>query len=244
MEELYLSRLEIRRSAHARLGFSSGQALMVNDQHNEFIRGAAREVAQACPWVNTKRSTRPSVGIDQRFVNYPTGATAGSIIQIGVWDAGASQYCVLRRGVIPVQLDDEPIVDEGEPASVAARGIPTLYEVRNQIEIYPRPDQEYELKIDYVLTVDLSGDDVVSIVDAEAVILLVCAEIYAFQGDVEQARFYRAKYDAQIRALATGQRHDLTMSKRGSYERRLAGAKNPLGDYEPNSGAWPSRTPT
>ncbi len=80
-----------------------------------------------------------------------------------------------------------------------------------------------------------------SIVDAEAIILATCAEIYAFQGDADQGRYFRQKFDERIRKLAQGQSHDLTLDRRTSYRRRVAGGgRSPLGNYEPTSGAWPS----
>jgi hypothetical protein len=244
--EIYLSRQEIRRRVHARLGFvtNDAQAPQVLEQHNELIRAAALEVAQACPWVSTKREAFLDVEIDQRYLTYPTGCGPGSIIQLGVWDEGEGRYAALRRGVIPVELDDEPLVEEGEPASVSGRGRPILYEVRDQIELYPRADQAYEVKLDYVISLDLAADDTVSNVDAEAVILASIAEVYAFQQDVAQARFFREKLDERIRKLAQGQRHNLKVSRRTSYQRRVQGGTSPLGDYEPNSGSWPSVMPS
>lgn len=249
--EIFASRLEIRRRLQARMGVVTGtaQAPLVQDQLNEFIRAAALEVYTVCQWARAQLEARVTVGIDQRFVDYPANATGGNIIAIGVWDS-SSRYLQLRRARIQVQLDDEPLVDEGEPASVSGRGQPQLYEPKTQIEIWPRPDQTYELKIDYTQNPELATDATVSVVDAESIILWALADAYDFQGDLELAKVARDKYRhriGQLRAWAS----TAEVFKRGRLHRLVVNGARvgdgqvflPGGDL-PNSGSWPAVMPS
>jgi hypothetical protein len=223
--EIYLSLSEIRRRAHARVGFSSSQSpSWCYTQHNEFIRAAALEVAQSCPWVNTRARFARHHRHRPALVDYPAGATAGSIVQIGAWDAGASRYCMLRRGIIPLALDDEPLVDEGEPASVAGRGIPQLYEPKDQIEICaaPRPGVRAQDRLRAVP--DLATEDTESIVDAEAIILLSSPKSTRSRATpsrrASSARSTTSASASSRRASATP--HDV--KRASSYRRRARGA--------------------
>lgn len=249
--EVYADRAEIRRRMLSRMGFVTGdsQAGLTTHQFNEFIRSAALEIYSRCPWVAAQRETFIDIGIDQRFVNYPDNATAGNIIQIGVWDAAASRYVALRRARIQITKDDEPLVEEGEPASVTNRGRPIQYEPKAQIELWPRADQAYALKIDHTVSPDLGGDGVVSVVDAECIVLWACADAFDFQGDGKLADNARAKCDKRIGKLRHAQ-HTKEPIKRGRLSRLVANGATivddqvvmPGGDL-PNSGTYPSVMP-
>lgn len=243
--ELYLNRREIRRRIQARMGHvtNDSQAPQVMEQFNEFIRSAAYEVYRRCPWSATQQETTVSVGIDQRFINYPTNVGPGEIVSIGVWLETEQAYRQLRRGRITVAMDDEPLVEIGEPTSAAGRGTPSVYETKAQIEIWRRPDQAYRLKIDHTVSPNLESDEQVSVVDAEAIIMWAIADAYDFQGDERLATIARQKFDTRISSLI-GEQNPATTIKRGRYD-RLAVANRRLGsDYVPDSGVWPSTVPT
>ena len=239
--EIYLPRREIRRRIQARLGHvtNDAQAPLVMEQINEWIRAASTAVTKRCQWATSQRETREDVGIDQRFVNYPANAGPGNIVAIAVWDADASRFRQLRRGVIPLAVDDEPLVEEGEPDSEAGRDRPEVYELKAQIELWPRPDQAYRLKIDHTVSTELADDDTPSLVDAEAIILLAMAEAFDFQGDSRLADVKRAQFDEHVRALVAAQ-HPLTTIRRGGLDRLSVSGRRGE-DYVPDSGAWPSR---
>jgi hypothetical protein len=243
--ELSLNRLEIRRRMNARLGntTNTAQAPQNQEQHNAFIDAAAEAVYMRCPWQRTMRETFVDVGIDQRFVNYPTSAGPGNIQSIGLWDETAMAYRTLRRGIIPVTLDDEPLVTIGEPDSVPGRGQPELYELKAQIELWRRPDQEYQLKIDHTVHTSFADDTTASIVDAESIILLAMADAYDFQGDTELARTQRRKFEERLRQLMSSQ-HPLTTIKRGRFDRLADRHRTGTSGYRPDSGAWPSVMPS
>lgn len=243
MSELFINRKEIRRRVLARLGFTTNdsQAPLNLEQTNEFIRAAAEAVYLRCPWSQAMRETRVSIGIDQRFLNYPANAGPGNIQAIGLWLADEQRYATLRRGRIQVALDDDPVVDIGEPDSVANRGRPELYELKKQIELWRRPDQAYELKIDHTISPNFEGDDDVSVVDGESIILLAMAESYDFQGDQRLADMARGKFEDRIRKLIADQ-SPLTQVRRGRYDRLSVSARPDT--YVPDSGQWPSRMPS
>jgi hypothetical protein len=240
--EIHLPRREIRRRIQARLGFTTNdaQAPLVMEQINEWIRAAASEVYKRCPWAQTQQETTAEVGIDQRFIDYPQHAGPGNIIAIGLWFEGETRYRQLRRGRIPVTLDDDPIVDTGEPDSVAARATPSLYELKNQIELWPRADQAYRLKIDHTISPEIADDTTDSVVDAEAIILHVMAEAYDNQGDDRLADGKRRQFEAQIARLI-GEQSPMQQMRRGRYDRLSVGRRTDGNDYVPDSGTWPSR---
>lgn len=240
--EIFATRQEIRRRMNARMGFTtnSSQAPLNLEQHNEFIRAAAAQVLQDCPWQNTMRETRVTVGIDQRFLNYPANATGSNILGVAYWNTDQKRYLPILRSRITARHDDEPLVDEGEPASVDNRGSPLLYEPKAQIEIWPRPDQSYELKIDHTVSPQMGSEDELSIVDAELIILAAMADAFEFQGDNNLAGIQRAKYDRRLRLLCN-QQGAMPPIVRSSLRRMVR--PRSLG-YEPDSGAWPSEVPT
>lgn len=241
--EVYAQKKEIRRRLLARLGYQTddSQGPLVTARLNETIRASALEIYRLqAEWVNTQRETRVNVGIDQRFVNYPTGATAGNILAIGVWDG--TRYLPLRRARITLSNDDEPLVDEGEPASIAGRAMPTLYECKAQIEIWARPDQAYELKIDHTINPDLENDSDTSIVDAEAIIQMCLAECYRHDGDLQTAATYDTKVTARLNSLRAWESTRETHSRNDVVRLRMNGY-SVRGDL-PNSGQWPSVMPT
>lgn len=239
--EIHLTRQEIRRRIQARLGHvtNDGQALMVKEQIDEWIRAAAIAVYKRCTWAQTQTETTDSIGIDERFLNYPTNAGPGNIIAIGVWVEAESRYRQLRRGVIPLAADDEPLVEIGEPDSVAGRGCPQIYEPKAQLEFWPRPDMEYRLKIDHTVSPEMGDESTPSVVDGEAIILHAMAEAFDFQGDDRLANVKRAQYEEQIRALIAEQ-HPLTTMRRGRLD-RLSVGRRVNANYIPDSGVWPSR---
>lgn len=238
--ETYQTREEIRRRVQARLGMVSNddQASQILVQMNEWIRAACQEVFLRCAWVNTQRETRVDIGIAQRFVDMPDNATAANILQVAIWDADAEEYCVLRRAVIPQQLDNEPVEEAGGDDAEASRARPLLYQPKTQIELWPLPDIAYELKIDHTVSPELATDAGVSIVDAEAIILWTLADAYEFQGDERLANTCRAKFERRIAQLKA-QQHTGETFKRGGLDeleiRRVNKEPKPNYDTRPST---------
>lgn len=242
--EIFLTRKDIRTRLQARLGHvtGDGQAPLIQTQFNEFIRAAALEVYTRCQWVRSQRETLASIGIDQRFLNYPESAGPENILAIGLWDDAASRYWPLHRRTIDVNRDDEPLVVEGGDASAARRAQPDRFECKTQIEFWPRPDQTYQLKIDHTINPDLSIDAQASVVDAETIILLAAADAYDFQGDQRLADVSRGKAEKRIDDLIRWQ-SSLPKVQRGARNHEIANRRRHAG-YIPDSGNWPSAMPS
>jgi len=243
--DIFLTRAEIRRRMLARLGHttSNAQAPLVMDQFNEFIRAACEEVYTRCEWVRTMQEAEATVGIDQRFVNYPDNCGPMNVLQIALWDADAQRFVNLRRTHIPAELDDEPLVEEGEPASVPGRGQPDRYELKNQIELWRRPDQEYRLKIDHTLNPNFENDAQQSAVDAELIILWAMADAFDFQGDSDLAKIQRQKFGNRLQLLAGKSSSMTTIRRDGARRDRVRDHARANPGYLPNSGTWPSTMP-
>lgn len=240
--EQYLSRDEIVRRAMARLGFSTNQAqaALVKQEFEERVRAAALAVYAEHTWGTLKRDLRVTVGIDQTVVDYPNDTTAGDLISVNVWDG--TRYVPLLERYLKASDTQDPLVDEGEPASVSGRGRPRYFEKRSQITIAPRPDQQYELKLIYNLSTDLPTGTAVSVVDAELIILRTIADKRVDMGDEASAAVMEKRYDA--RALAIGRRSlsAHAVKRNAGYRARCNASQTDMG-YAPNSGQWPSVMP-
>lgn len=236
--EQFASRKEIRRRILARMGKTTNdsQAAQTTSQYNELIRAAAEAVYMRCPWAQSQRETTVNVGVDQRFINYPANSGPGNILSIGFWLEDEQRYKTLRRGRIPVALDDEPMVEEGGEVAAEHRETPIIYEVKSQIEIWPRPDIAYRVKIDHTVHPDLDQDDEVSVVDVECIVLWAMADLFEFEGDPELANTQRRKFNDRI-TLLIGNQHQLTNIQRGRNSLRRGRVPD---EYVPTSGAWPS----
>jgi hypothetical protein len=234
--EQFASRSEIRRRILSRMGKTTNgsQAAQTTEHYNEVIRAAAEAVYMRCPWAQSQRETDATVGIDQRFINYPTNSGPGNVLSIGLWLEDEQRYKTLTRGRIPVAADDEPMVEEGGDVAAEHRGAPCIYEVKAQIEVWPRPDQEYRLKIDHTVHPDLDADDDVSVVDVECIVLWAMADLFEFEGDPGLANVQRNKFNDRITLLINGQ-HPLQTIRRGRNSLR-----NRPEEYVPTSGTWPS----
>ncbi len=257
--EIYATRLALRNSLQARLGYSTNDtsSSLVVGQYNEFLNSAARAVYAICKdWTNALREYFPTVAVDQRFIDYPASATAANIQSVGCWDSGTERYRLLRRGRIQIPYDAEPLkalYDAGDADALvqwpARRGFPLLYETKAQIEIWPPPDQEYELKIDYMASPDLANDTDTCIIDGEAILLYALADAYDFQGDSRLADIQRQRFNVRIGQLRAKQ-HSGEPYQQGRLNRLVAngatirdGVVLLPGGILPNSGTWPAVMP-
>lgn len=205
---------------------------------NADIASAVLEVYARCKWAQTEREYLFSVGIDQRFVNYPENCDAGGVMAVAVWRTDEQQYRPLRRKSIPIRIDDEPLVAIGEPDDVNSRGTPYLYHPKKQLEIYPRPDIAYEMKMDYVINPAFTSDEDISVVDSECIILWAMADYYDHQGDERLAQGRRQRCLERIQMLH-GDQFATRSFQRGKYDRSMVAPRS-WPNYIPNSGAWPS----
>lgn len=230
----------MRRRLMSRLGFTTNDEQAPSTMHkmNDDIAAATLEVYSRCKWAQTSREYLFSVGIDQRFVNYPTNCDAGGVMALGVWRTDEQQYRPLRRKAIPIRVDDEPLVAIGEPGSVNSRGTPYLYHPKKQLEIYPRPDMAYQMKMDYVINPAFTIDEDISVVDAECIVLWAMADYYEHQGETDLADGRRTRCLERIRLLG-GDQFATRSFERGKYDRLMVAPRR-WPNYTPDSGAWPS----
>lgn len=239
--ESHLNRDEIVRRACARLGWgtNAAQAPLIQEQMAEYARAAAIEVAEWYDW--TAREKRVSVGIDQLVIDYPANAGPDNILSLAYWNG--TRYVPLLERYLPVEEGTDPLLDEGEPASVSGRGFPRFYEKKEQIRISPRPDQAYEIKIMHTVEIDLLTGTSVCLVDSEAVIIKVIEQKRGDDGDDELAAKAAERFESRMKTLGR-RRSSAQAVKRNSGYRERANAR--LGDsgFEPNSGQWPSVMPS
>lgn len=237
---IYATRQEIRNRVLSRLGFTTNgsQSPETEAKVNEDIRAASLMLANLYKHQYAMMESRVTVGIDQRFVNYPTDCRIGGILSIGVWIEEEGKYRPLKKRPINVSYDDEPTVETGEPGSISGRGTPCIFEQKRQIEIWPRPDKQYELKFDYQASPELIADEQESQFDAECIVLWAMAEYYDHQGDERLANKKRDQC-IQMANMIHANEFPLETIQRGKYD-RLSVLPRRTHDFIPNSGSWPS----
>lgn len=240
--EVYITRDEIIRRAKARLGFTTNaaQAPMIGPEFEELARAAALHVYHSYDWANLLRDTRVSLGIDQVVINYPANAGVEDILEISYWDG--DRYIPLSHRYIPNSLTDDPKLDEGEPASVAGRGAPRYFQCKEQIQIAPRPDKAYGLKVRHTVTPDLASGADVCVVDGELIILLMIAWKRSDMGDDRLAEKAEERYEDRRMALARKQAPTSSVV-RGSLRHARMNVRNVHVGYIPTSGQWPAVMP-
>lgn len=197
--EITATRDQIRDRLVAKVGWASAGA--VTSHYNELIRAASLAVAEACPWATAQRESRVTIQTDQRTVAYPAGCGAAGLIELGLWIPEASQYKRMTRQRIGVVRHSDPTNDTGGATDEATRGEPVWYEPLAQIEVWPHPDRDYELKIIYQLGAELLEGSQVSAVDAELILLHAAARSYRNTGDTDNATACERDYDRRLLRL-------------------------------------------
>lgn len=201
--DIFLPRDEIVRQTRALLGQATSDviATQVADQQVVTVQTAAREVALRCYWVTLRGEVTLDLGIEQEFINYPEDAGAGSVEAIGVWDEGQQFYIPLHEKVIPVQASNDQMVLQGQPALAIVTGMPTHFEQLKQIRTHPISDKAYKLRVRYQRPVQMPNPDSLSLVDAQAIIMLSVAMSLETLGDLQLADRWSARADRRIRDL-------------------------------------------
>lgn len=247
--EVYLARGEIRRRVLARMGTVTNdtQSAMHFEKLNEEIRSAAQHVYAECHWASALREHEFTIGVDQRFVNYPTGATAGSIRSVAIWDDASHCFYALMRRWIDVTHDNDQLEREmldadaaGDTDLVASlsaldesqRARPVYWQGKQQIELWPSADAHYHGKIDYVVTPDLNSDDDVSVVDAELIILWALAEMYDWQGDDAQSEKQLRKFTNRLNRLKAWQNSGESFQRGQGQRERIRGIPSITPNYD------------
>lgn len=237
-----LARKEIVRRAASRLGFTTNaaQSPLVKQEFEERARAAALAVYAEHEWGPLKDQKRVNVGIDQTVIDYPANAGPDDVISVSVWDG--NRYIPLLERYIPASMQQDPLLDEGEPASVSDRARPLYFEKRQQILIAPRPDKIYEIKIIYNLNPDLATDEAVCVVDGELIILRFLADKRMDMGDEASSLKLEERYDLRAKAIGAKINSAHAVKRNSGYRARANARLSEIG-YVPTSGTWPAVMP-
>jgi hypothetical protein len=212
MEE-YLSRADIRGMLRARCGYSGSDATsgQIYERHNGFIEDANATVLVRRQWGGLQREYTFTFGVDQRLYNYPPNCRMGNILAIGVWSEGvetdSGYYVPLKKSPIGLILDTDPISGAGGDPALTVQGMPRRYQLKTQIEVYPRAEKAYLGKIDHTVCPRLIQENDVSVVDAYVILWLAIADEKEILGDDMGAATYRKKAEQRLRLLSAHEHH-------------------------------------
>lgn len=203
--ETHLPRNEILRLVRSLLGIqtTSGLAVQVYEQHTTAVQMAAAKVAQDCRWVNAQKRVTVTLGAQQNVIDYPEAVGPGSVIDIAIYFT--DRYIPLTPRVIPVETDTDQEVAVGGATLVGVTGLPRHYEQKNQILLWPRSNQAYPLRIEYMQPMNLPLDSSVSVVDATLIVYRAAAMISAQMQDVSGAAYYELQYADRLGDLRAWQ---------------------------------------
>lgn len=130
--------LELRSDIQTRLGFGmAGQAGVVNAPIiDSMLRDGQNQLYEQFDWITLKRVQERNTGIDQQFYDYPADCNPERIDAIYMTWGG--QLHELKEGI------------DWRDRSTNQGSIPHSYERRDQIELWPVPQAQYPLRIEYV----------------------------------------------------------------------------------------------
>ena len=163
------------------------------------INSAALKVQQECGWVNSLARVTVEIQSEQTTLNYPDDCRPGAIRAVAAFDG--YRYYMLEARIIPINADTDQQVIAGQPELKSVCGRPKFYQQRNQLELFPRTDKAYPIRIEYQRRIDMPTDDSVSIVDGQLIIYASAAMLSAQMGDPKQADHYGALYQDRMQAL-------------------------------------------
>lgn len=195
---------DIRAEIQTRLGFGmSGQAGIVNSPLiDSAIRSAQEQLYAQYDFVELKQVHERNTGAEQSLYDYPPNCNVERITSLSVLWGG--RYVPLNEGISLAQRN------------AFTNGIPTHYERREQIELYPVPDTaDYKLRFEYIKTLEplVNNNDRTSI-PSELLFLHAMANV---------SNYYRkpdaGEYASQLDALLTKikQRQRKTVYRKDVY---------------------------
>lgn len=186
---------DLRSDIQIQLGFGmSGQAGIVNSPLiDSMIRNGQEQLYLQYDFVELKKTYEVATGSNQSFYDYPPNCNVERLNELSVLWSG--RYIQLTEGI------------KLEQRNIALSGIPTHYERRDQIEIYPVPNTNaYTLRFEYIkeLTPLVQNSDRVSI-PSELVFLhaLTNAKKYYGKKDADE---YASQLDAALLKIKQRQR--------------------------------------
>lgn len=131
---------QLRAELQTRLGFGmSGQAGIVNAPiMDSFLQDAQEQLYIVCDWRELCAFEERLTGVGQSLYDYPTNCNVERIKRIAVWNGAAWQELT------------EGISLEQRSFNVGDR--PIRYERRDQLEVWPVPAGQYNMRFEYVRT--------------------------------------------------------------------------------------------
>ena len=159
----------LRSELAARLGYASQGASIGQLQSNidNALFNAQQQLYWQHDWRYLTKYSDKTIGDDQTLVDYPTDCNPLRVLNIAV--LYNSIYMTLEQG-IPIELY----------TTLELPGPPKRYEARVQIEVWPKTDQSYSLRLWYIknLAAFTQNNDVTTI-DADLVFLHALSNLKA-----------------------------------------------------------------
>lgn len=211
--------VELRSELQTRLGFGmSGQAGIVNSPlMDSFLRSAQEQLYWQFEWADLRGVQERTTGAEQAFYDYPDDCHPERVLSISIQHGGI--WTELEEGISLQQR------------SLPLSSWPGRYERLSQIELFPVPNQQMGLRIEYIkaLAPFAASNDRTSI-PSELVFLmaLVLAKHHYNQKD---AGIYQGQLDALLAKLKAKNRTQ-SVWRRGITSRE---AKDRFYSY-PNQG--------
>jgi hypothetical protein len=201
---------QLRSEIQTRLGFGmSGQAGIVNAPIvNSFLQDAQDQLYMVCDWRELCAVNERLTGVDQRLYDYPADCNVERIQRIAVWNGGEWQELVEGISL--------------EQRSVNLGGEPLRYERRDQIELWPVPQAQYQMRTEYVRTLErfTESSDRCSLPDRDVFLLaLANAKAHYRQPDADR---YQTQADALLTRLRQKHRGKSVWTKETPGSQRSA----------------------
>ena len=167
MPATYRTLGDLRSRLRTRLGYSSAGATAGVNQEilNSFLQGAQELLYWTHDWARLRRYTDTTVGLNQYLIDYPTTAHPDRIKAISV-ERNTVWSPALKHGITPQMYTTQ-----------STASWPQRWEPYEQIELWPKADQVYPVRIFFVRTLlRFEEDDDRSTLDDALVFLHAMAD--------------------------------------------------------------------
>ncbi len=200
----------LRARLQARLGFAAtGAAAGVNQTTiDSFLQEAQVDLYWAQDWVKLSGWFDASIGVNQYQVSYPSTLNPERVKRIALYDSDDNLVSEPKQGITAGML-----------ATLATQGVPSRYELYEQLTFWPRSDQAYTVRLWGVknLANTFSQNTHASTIDSDMV----------FKVALGRAKAHYRQPDAQI--YVEGAQELLARIKGGSWGNRI---------FTPGRSAW------
>lgn len=138
MARTYRTIEDLRTELSARLGFGGqmGAASVNAPILNSFLQTAQDQIWQDVEFHHLRRAVIKTVGYDQITLSYPDDCDPERILSVSVLEDG--DWLPVHRGI-----------EEADYSTSDERDRPRRWEAYDQMEVWPQPDGEYQIKIRY-----------------------------------------------------------------------------------------------